>query len=188
MRTSHTPDHHHLYASTPQHYPPVRRSARHSHQYLPPGTPVAMSPPQYHSSSMPAHYALNLSPYPPAHTLSSEGTSGSGYLDSFPGINMPNVMQMSMDPAPMGMDLSILSAEEHHDLHMIEERTSPSGSPSHPTDRSEQKQRQRRAQSDDSIDTPPKAGGKKQRGRPRLDPKDENAADVSTPPASSFLN
>ena len=54
----------------------------------------------------------------------------------------------------------------------------------------DRKRRQRRAQSDEeSVDVPPATSRstiKKQRGRPRLDPTDENAADVTPlcPPLS----
>lgn len=181
MRDAHSPNH--MY---PQHYPPIRRSARHSHQYLPPGSPVPMSHPQQYPqpSAMPANYSLDLSSYSSQHQMSQQTTSssspapGSGIFNSFPGMSMPNVMHLSMDSNPMGIDLAILSAEEHHDLQMLDD---PRASPENISERADRKRRARRAQSDDSIDTPPAAAsGKKQRGRPRLDPKDENAADVSS--------
>jgi len=95
---------------------------------------------------------------------------------------MADVMEMGMDPTPMGIDLNILSAEAHRDLRMLENR--PRGlarqETSQESSSSERTRRQRRAYSDDSIDTPPdRSTAKKQRGRPRLDPTDENAADVN---------
>ncbi|KAF8544391.1 hypothetical protein BDD12DRAFT_801314 [Trichophaea hybrida] len=177
------------YTNTPQ-YSPIRRSGRQ--HYLSTGTTVGMQhPPQYHTSNaaLPSNYSLDLGSYShqPPHAISSSNSPqpsqtnpGSSYLDSFPGMPMADVMELGMDPSPMGIDLSILSTEEHRDLRMMENR--PRGlarqEPSQEGSSGERRRRQRRAHSDDSIDTPPdRSTAKKQRGRPRLDPTDENAAD-----------
>lgn len=121
---------------------------------------------------------------------------------------MGDVMGMQIESLPMGggmgnnmdMDLSILSAEEHGDLRILEERERARRLQAHRADHSmaarpdgpgEAKGRgagrgRKRAESDDSSHdpTPIARGGpgnssnRKQRGRPRLDTKDENAADV----------
>lgn len=108
-------------------------------------------------------------------------------------------------------DLSILSAEEHGDLRILEERERArrmqahqpdQQMSSHPDGPGESKGRgagrgRKRAESDDSShDSMPVARGgpgnssnRKQRGRPRLDTKDENAADVGFPASSvEFFN
>lgn len=113
-------------------------------------------------------------------------------------------MGMGMDPIQMGngidMDLAILSAEEHGDLRMMEERerarqrlqAHQRTGDSMPADGTGRGRgvvgvRRKRSDSDDSINDPPlgaargsNPGNRKQRGRPRLDTKDENAADVSS--------
>jgi hypothetical protein len=143
------------------------------------------------TSAMPTSYGLDLSSYPP-HALSASNSppsQGSEYIGSFAGMSMPDVMDLEIGSSQMDIDLSILSAEEHRDTRLPEDRARrPPPALSEPEHSngdggSEWRRRHRRAQSDDSIDTPPKkaSGGKKQRGRPRLDPKDENAADVSVP-------
>jgi len=187
MKDSQSPDHRSAYNSAPL-YPPLRRSGRTLHETPP------QQPTQYRTSAplLSPSYALGLSPYPPAHGMSASSSPqpSENYLDSFPGMQMPDVMDMNMDSTPMGIDLSILSAEEHRDLQMLEERvrtSAPARSEPEMLGRSgsgERKRRHRRAMSDESTDTTtsryPNAA-KKQRGRPRLDPKDENAADVSFP-------
>lgn len=108
-------------------------------------------------------------------------------------------------------DLSILSAEEHSDLRILEERERARRMQAHQSDQpmsrpdgpGESKGRgagrgRKRAESDDSGHDPmPVARGgpgnssnRKQRGRPRLDTKDENAADVchTPPPLNPSLN
>lgn len=95
---------------------------------------------------------------------------------------MPEAMDLEIGAPHMDIDLSILSAEEYRDARLLARRPSPARNElQHSKDdgsSSERRRRQRRAPSDDSIDTPvDKPSGKKQRGRPRLDPKDENAAD-----------
>lgn len=117
-------------------------------------------------------------------------------------------MGMGMEPLPMGgtmggnmdMDLSILSAEEHGDLKILEERERIRRMQASQHEYQMGGRRgddlkgrgagvgrgRKRAGSDDSghDPTPVARGGpggssnRKQRGRPRLDTKDENAADV----------
>jgi len=112
-------------------------------------------------------------------------------------------MGMEMDPIPMGsnmdMDLSILSAEEHGDLRVLHERgrardrlhaqrlhsmSHPDGPDGTGRGRGAGGGRRKRSGSDGSVHEPVGAvrgtntGNRKQRGRPRLDTKDENAADV----------
>jgi len=112
-------------------------------------------------------------------------------------------MGMEMDPIPMGsnmdMDLSILSAEEHGDLRVLHERgrardrlhaqrlhsmSHPDGPDGTGRGRGGGGGRRKRSGSDDSVHEPvsvvrgTNTGNRKQRGRPRLDTKDENAADV----------
>ncbi|CCX04351.1 Similar to hypothetical protein [Tuber melanosporum Mel28]; acc. no. XP_002837071 [Pyronema omphalodes CBS 100304] len=162
-------------------YPEIRRSSRQHY-----ASTISMSQPaQYHTSAE-QPYPLDLS-FPPQHIGTSQRpTPGNGYLDSF-STGLPDVMEMEMPP-PFGMDLGILSSQHHRDLRLLSSRPKEgSGSESvHDgvsgesggSGRSRQRlQRSTRAQSDDSIDTPPAMPGKKQRGRPRLDPTDENAAD-----------
>ncbi|PWW76462.1 hypothetical protein C7212DRAFT_363300 [Tuber magnatum] len=125
-----------------------------------------------------------------------------GFLDPTAYLNMGDVMGMDMDPIPMGsnmdMDLSILSAEEHGDLRVLQDRgrgrdrlhTQRLHSMSHPDGpdgagrgRGAVGGRRKRSESDDSVHEPvgvvrgTSTGNRKQRGRPRLDTKDENAAD-----------
>ncbi|CUS15240.1 unnamed protein product [Tuber aestivum] len=125
-----------------------------------------------------------------------------GYLDPAAYLNMGEVMGMDMDPIPMGnnmdMDLSILSAEEHGDLRVLQERgrgrdrlhaqrlhsmSHPDGQDGAGRGRGAVGGRRKRSESDDSVHEPvgvvrgSNTGNRKQRGRPRLDTKDENAAD-----------
>lgn len=108
---------------------------------------------------------------------------------------MPDVMSMDMDSLGGlgGMDLSILDAQEHRDMRVLEDRarrsqeTLSSSEPLIESGSGRGRGRQRRAQSDDTSETDPSAptrggrgGNRKQRGRPRLDTKDENAQDVSS--------
>jgi hypothetical protein len=128
-------------------------------------------------------------------------------------------MGMGMEPLPMGgtmggnmdMDLSILSAEEHGDLKILEERERIRRMQASQHEYQMGGRRgddlkgrgagvgrgRKRAGSDDSghDPTPVARGGpggssnRKQRGRPRLDTKDENAADVRIyliPPLLTF--
>jgi hypothetical protein len=163
-------------------YPEIRRSSRQHH-----ASTISMSQPaQYHTSAEQS-YPLDLS-FPPHHIGTSQRpTPGNGYLDSF-STGLPDVMEMEMPP-PFGMDLGILSSQHHRDLRLLLNRPKEgSGSESvHDgvsgesggSGRSGQgPRRSTRAHSDDSIDTAPTKPEKKQRGRPRLDPTDENAADV----------
>jgi len=188
MRDSRSPDHHGAYNSTPL-YPPLRRSGRTLYETTP-----QQQPAQYHTStpSIPQEYALVLPPYPSAHGLpaSDSPQPNDNYLDSFARMQLPDVMDMNMDSAQIGIDLSILGTEEHRDLRLLEERVRRSAPARSGPDMldgngSEKKRRHRRAASDESTDTIPSGkpgAAKKQRGRPRLDPKDENAADVSFSP------
>jgi hypothetical protein len=177
---------HSTYPSAP-HYPPIRRSARNLYM-----TPDDMAHASLYNTATaaisPSNYGLDLS-YPPALSAgNSPPSQGSGYIDSFMGMPLPDVLDLEMGPPQMDVDLSILSAAEHRDTRLPEERPRrPPGrsDPDHSKDggNGERRRRHRRSQSDNSIDTPGKkpSGVKKQRGRPRLDPKDENAADVSIP-------
>ncbi|KAI5843832.1 hypothetical protein DFP73DRAFT_478774 [Morchella snyderi] len=159
---------------------------------------------QQHPSPAPYPHSM-----PPSRNSShpASAPSGGGYLDPTAYLNMSDVMSMGMEPLPMGgtmggnmdMDLSILSAEEHGDLKILEERERIRRMQTSQHDYQMGGRRgddlkgrgagvgrgRKRADSDDSghDPTPVARGGpggssnRKQRGRPRLDTKDENAAD-----------
>lgn len=82
---------------------------------------------------------------------------------------MQHVMGMEHIDTGLRMDINVLSSQEHPNYQLLQrEGLTPVG--------------RRRAMSAESMDLNPDGrrgrGGKKQRGRPRLDTKDENAADV----------
>jgi hypothetical protein len=167
--------------STPRHYIPTTMAVPHSSQYLTPA-----------GSPLPTNYTLD-GAYP---QHSSQCHAQNGYLDSFAGLDF---LGMAMDPnTHAGAEFDLLSVHEQPRAPQMLERprrtrretydvtkapaaqkdTSPPG-----------RRRQRRARSADSSvegETPssnasgrPTSPKKQKRGRPRLDTKDENAADVS---------
>lgn len=124
---------------------------------------------------------------PLPHTpLPLPSSHSSGYLDAFSDVPMHSVMGMEMDPT-LGIDLRVLSSERHRDYRILEERQRPRPNTLAPeATGSGRTQRATSAESADSAKreqhggTARSGGGKKARGRPRLDTTDENAADVST--------
>lgn len=199
--------------SSPTAPPPAPSSHHHHRQYLqqPPihNLSAYNSPTSPYASSYAMDRLSGVSTAPPpaqySTTTSSSGgggsggagtVGGSGYLDAFNSLPLPEVMALDMVDPLGGMDLSIL---EHRDFRMLDDRASSRSKGPDSTLRSSDAMedgkgrgggggggRRKRATSDDGSETDPSRGGRgsnrKQRGRPRLDTKDENAADVSSSP------
>lgn len=99
---------------------------------------------------------------------------------------MQNVIGMEMDPT-LGIDLRVLSSERHRDYRILEERQrsrpdtlAPEVTGSVRTQRATSAESADSAKRESQGSVTRSGGGKKARGRPRLDTTDENAADVST--------
>ncbi|KAI5785795.1 hypothetical protein EDC01DRAFT_778808 [Geopyxis carbonaria] len=130
-----------------------------------------------------SHYGSVHSPLPSTYNSPSyphtppPQSNGSGYLDPFTHISgLPDVMEMSMDPS-LGMDLSILSAQEHRDQQILEQQRQVDEAHRRGKHASQRHHRGSSETTPEPTDPRGRGSTRKQRGRPRLDTKDENAAD-----------